>query len=75
MTSRIYTLAEISSMLHNDYSHGASVSVATLDAPVLEIVEKGQICVNFYTLVLVQKGGMSYALKGRNVSRSGVSIH
>ena len=67
MKSRIYTLAEISDMLHNDYSTGASVLVAQLDPSVLEKIEKGQICVNFYTLVLIQKGGMSYALKGNIV--------
>lgn len=67
MTSKIYTLAEVSSMLHNDYSAGASVSVAILDATVLNRIEKGQICVNFYTLVLVQKGRMSYALKGNRI--------
>ena len=64
MKSRIYTLAEVSAMMHNDYSTGASVLVAKLDPSVLEKVEKGQICVNFYTLVLIQKGRMSYALKG-----------
>jgi AraC-like DNA-binding protein len=62
--SRIYTLAEVSSVLHNDYPSGASVSVANVDASVLEMVEKGQVFVNFYTLVLIQKGRMSYALKG-----------
>ena len=62
--SRIYTLAEVSSVLHNDYPSGASVSVANVDASVLEMVEKGQVFVNFYTLVLVQKGRMSYDLKG-----------
>ena len=62
--SRIYTLAEVSSMLHNDYPSGASVSVANVDASVLEMIENGQIFVNFYTLVLIQKGKMSYALKG-----------
>lgn len=62
--SRIYTLAEVSSMLHNDYPSGASVSVANVDASVLEMVEKGQVFVNFYTLVLIQKGRMNYALKG-----------
>ena len=65
--SRIYTLAEVSGMLHNDYPHGASVAVAALDASVLAKVRKGQVCVNFYTLVLVQQGGMSYALKGNIV--------
>ena len=67
MKSRIYTLAEISSMLHHDYSTGASLLVATLDSSVLQKIRKGQICVNFYTLVLIQKGGMSYALKGNLV--------
>ena len=62
--SRIYTLAEVSSMMQQDYAAGASVVVAGLDPSVLEKIEKGQICVNFYTLVLVQKGEMSYALKG-----------
>lgn len=57
-------MAEVSNMMHNDYSAGASVSVARLDDSVLEKIEKGQICVNFYTLVLVQKGLMSYRLKG-----------
>ena len=64
LISRIFTLAEVSNMMHNDYSAGASVSVARLDDSVLEKIEKGQICVNFYTLVLVQKGRMSYQLKG-----------
>ena len=41
--------------------------VAHLDPSVLGRIEKGQICVNFYTLVLIQKGGMSYALKGNLV--------
>jgi AraC-like DNA-binding protein len=54
-------------MMHNDYPAGASVSVAILDATVLNRIEKGQICVNFYTLVLVQKGRMSYALKGNRI--------
>ena len=63
--SRIYTLAEVSSMMQQDYPAGASVLVARLDPSVLEKIDKGQICVNFYTLVLVQKGRMSYALKGR----------
>ena len=67
MKSRIYTLAEISSMLHHDYSTGASLLVATLDSSVLQKIRKGQICVNFYTLVLIQKGGMSFALKGNLV--------
>ena len=62
--SRIYTLAEVSSMMQQDYPAGASVLVARLDPSVLEKIDKGQICVNFYTLVLVQKGRMSYALKG-----------
>ena len=65
--SKIYTLAEVSSMMHNDYPAGASVSVAILDAAVMDRVEKGQICVNFYTLVLVQKGRISYALKGNRI--------
>ena len=54
-------------MLHHDYSTGASLLVATLDSSVLQKIRKGQICVNFYTLVLIQKGGMSYALKGNLV--------
>ena len=54
-------------MLHHDYSTGASLLVATLDSSVLQKIRKGQICVNFYTLVLTQKGGMSYALKGNLV--------
>lgn len=62
--TRIYTLAEVSSMLHNDYPSGASVSVANVDASMLAKIKKGQICVDFYTLVLIQKGRMSYALKG-----------
>lgn len=66
--SRIYTLAEVSSMMQQDYPAGASVLVARLDPSVLEKIEKGQICVNFYTLVLIQKGRMSYALKGNLVS-------
>lgn len=64
LMSRIYTLAEVSSMLQHDYPSGASVTVARIDASALERIEKEQICVNFYTLVLIQKGGMSYALKG-----------
>ena len=64
LESRIYTLAEVSDMMHNDYPAGASVIVAQVDSSVLKKVKKGQICVNFYTLVLVQRGGMSYALKG-----------
>ena len=67
LKSRIYTLAEVSDMLHYNYSTGASVMVAHLDPSVLGRIEKGQICVNFYTLVLIQKGGMSYALKGNLV--------
>ena len=67
LKSRIYTLAEISGLLHHDYSTGASVLVATLDSSVLQKIRKEQICVNFYTLVLIQKGGMSYALKGNLV--------
>ena len=51
-------------MLHNDYPSGASVSVANVDASMLAKIKKGQICVDFYTLVLIQKGRMSYALKG-----------
>lgn len=66
--SRIYTLAEVSSMMQQDYPAGASVLVARLDPSVLEKIDKGQICVNFYTLVLIQKGRMSYALKGNLVS-------
>ena len=62
--TRIYTLAEISSKLQNDYPSGASVSVANVDASILEMIKKGQICVDFYTLVLIRKGRMSYALKG-----------
>ncbi|MBR5037622.1 MAG: AraC family transcriptional regulator [Prevotella sp.] len=62
--TRIYTLADVSSMLHNDYPSGASVSVANVDASMLAKIKKGQICVDFYTLVLIQKGRMSYALKG-----------
>ena len=54
-------------MLHHDYSTGASLLVATLDSSVLQKIRKGQICVNFYTLVLIQKGGMSFALKGNLV--------
>ena len=54
-------------MLHHDYSTGASLLVATLDSSVLQKIRKGQICVNFYTLVLIQKGGMSYAQKGNLV--------
>lgn len=64
LESRIYTLAEVSDMMHNDYPAGASVVVAHVDSSVLKKVKKGQICVNFYTLVLIQRGGMSYALKG-----------
>lgn len=64
MKSRIYTLAEVSGMMRNDYPLGASVVAATINASVLEKIEKGQICVNFYTLVLIQKGEMSYSLKG-----------
>ena len=64
LMSRIYTLAEVSSMMQQDYPASASVLVARLDPSVLEKIDKGQICVNFYTLVLVQKGRMSYALKG-----------
>ena len=66
--SRIYTLAEVSSMMQQDYPAGASVLVARLDSSVLEKIDKGQICVNFYTLVLIQKGRMNYALKGNLVS-------
>ena len=66
--SRIYTLAEISSIMQQDYPAGASVLVARLDSSVLEKIDKGQICVNFYTLVLIQKGRMNYALKGNLVS-------
>lgn len=62
--TRIYTLAEVSSMMHNDYPSGASVSVASVDASMLAKIRKGQICVDFYTLVLILKGRMSYALKG-----------
>lgn len=62
--SRIYTLAEVSNMLHNDYSYGASVSVASITPSVLAMIERRQMCVNFFTLVLIQKGRMSYALKG-----------
>ena len=51
-------------MMHNDYSHGASVSVASVDAPMLGKIEKGQIFVNFYTHVLVLKGKLSCRLKG-----------
>ena len=64
MISRILTLAEVSGMMHNDYSHGASVSVASVDAPMLGKIEKGQIFVNFYTHVLVLKGKLSCRLKG-----------
>lgn len=66
--SRIYTLAEVSSMMQQDYPAGASVLVARLESSVLEKIDKGQICVNFYTLVLIQKGRMNYALKGNLVS-------
>ena len=66
MTPRIYTLAEISSILHNDYSYGASVSVATIDASIMELIQKGRNYMNFYTLVLIQKGVMNYAFK-RNI--------
>ena len=51
-------------MMHNDYPSGASVSVASVDASMLAKIRKGQICVDFYTLVLILKGRMSYALKG-----------
>ena len=67
MKSRIYTLAEVSEKFHYEYSTGASVMVAHLDSSVMEKIEMGQFCANFYTLVLIQQGEMSFDLKGNQV--------
>lgn len=67
MKSRIYTLAEVSEKFHYEYSTGASVMVAHLDSSVMEKIEMGQFCANFYTLALIQQGEMSFDLKGNQV--------
>lgn len=41
--------------------------VAHLDSSVMEKIEMGQFCANFYTLVLIQQGEMSFDLKGNQV--------
>ena len=41
--------------------------VAHLDSSVMEKIEMGHFCANFYTLVLIQQGEMSFDLKGNQV--------
>ena len=60
-------MAEVSEKFHYEYSTGASVMVAHLDSSVMEKIEMGQFCANFYTLVLIQQGEMSFDLKGNQV--------
>ena len=66
--NRILTLPEVSALMGNVLSHGAYVSVARLDAAALEVFTKGQVCVNFYTLVLVRKGSMAYMLNNHLIT-------
>ena len=60
-------MAEVSEKFHYEYSTGASVMVAHLDSSVMEKIEMGQFCANFYTLALIQQGEMSFDLKGNQV--------